>query len=356
MKTCLTRLFALLLIVLKLLPVSASAQTEKEFISTADSKTGMPAEYYEAQTDAKGKAVYVSLGRLAAGTYLLSTGEEDTKNGYARYSCYVDGTVQTVWLKTADVLSARVVVYFQDGGRVLLHDTIASDAQALGDYCAAYFPGRAYTCDADSASLQYDATLSAQWTTAQYGEGSRALLVRLVTLGFDNSVVITSQGDEVTVPTHYLKFAGNEDEKHHVAYVTAPRTGEASLRETAGGSAPVLEQAKTGRIVAILEYDGGTFTKILYDGVEGYIRTDCLVFHDGRDDALGVGTLHLKGKTDGEGTVTIRSTNSTSKAKVGAWKTGSTVIVHEADGGWYIVEQDGWIGYVQEQYLTLNEQ
>ena len=118
----------------------------------------------------------------------------------------------------------------------------------------------------------------------------------------------------------------------------------------------MLQQAKTGRIVAILEYDGGTFTKILYDGVEGYIRTDCLVFHDGKDDALGVGTLHLKGNTDGESTVTIRSTNSTSKAKVGAWPTGSTVIVHEKDGGWYTIEMDGWFGYVQEQYLTLDEQ
>ena len=253
--------------------------------------------------------------------------------------------------ETAEDTPQNAVVYFQDGSRVLIPSSIANDPQALADYCATYFPGRMYTCDANADALDFDATLVEEGAAMMYGEGTRALLVRLVSLGFDSSVVITSQGDEITVPTRYLKFAGNEDMEHQVAYVTAPRTGEASIREKAGGSAKVVQQAKTGRIVAILEYDGGNFTKILYDGIEGYIRTDCLVFHDG-EEALGTGVLHLKGKTDGSDKVIIRSTNSTSKAKVGAWETGTVVIIREADGGWYTVEHVGWVGFVQEQYLN----
>jgi hypothetical protein len=29
------------------------------------------------------------------------------------------------------------------------------------------------------------------------------------------------------------------------------------------------------------------------------------------------------------------------------------VIVHEEENGWYTVEKDGWVGYVQSQYLTM---
>ena len=250
----------------------------------------------------------------------------------------------------------NAVVYFQDGSRVLIPASIANDPQALADYCAMYFPGRVYTCDANADALQFDATISEEWTVSQYGEGSRALLARLVKLGLTETTVVTSQGDEVVVPTHYLKFADGVDAEHLLGIVYAPRSGEASLRESEGGSAPLIDKAKTGRIVAILEYNGGNFTKILYDGVEGYIRTDCLIFRDGKDTAMGTGMLHVKGKTDGESNVTIRAEDSTAKAKVAVWQTGTTVIVHEVFGSWYTVEHDGWFGYVQEQYLNLDEQ
>lgn len=257
----------------------------------------------------------------------------------------------------AEEAQENVVIYFQDGSMVLLPAEIANDPQALADYCAKYFPGRLYTSDGDSDALDFDATLSEEWTKAHYGEDSRALLVRLMKLGLTESTVITAQGDELSVPTHYLKFADDVDADHLLGVVYAPRTGEASLREKEGGSAKLIQQVKTGRIVAVLEYDGGNFTKIRYeDDVEGYIRTDCLIFHDGKDAALGAGTLHVKGNTDGSGKVTVYAEASTSKAKVIAWPTGTSVIVHAGDGKWYAVESDGWWGNVQAQYLTLNEQ
>ena len=248
----------------------------------------------------------------------------------------------------------NVVIYFQDGSMVLLPAEIANDPQALADYCAKYFPGRLYTSDGDSDALDFDATLSEEWTKAHYGEGRRALLVRLVKLGLTESIVITSQGDEVTVPTQYLKFADNVDADRLLGVVYAPRTGEASIRENEGGSAKVIEKGKSGKVVAILEYNGGNFTKIRYeDDVEGYIRTDCLLFHNGKEAPLGTGILHIDGVKDGSKSVSIYAEATTSKAKIGAWKTGSEVIVHGSDGKWYEIEMDGWCGYVQSQYLTL---
>lgn len=259
----------------------------------------------------------------------------------------------TAFAAYAEEAPAKVVVYFQDGSMVLLPAEIANDAQALADYCSQYFPGRLYTMDGDSDALDFDATLSEEWTKAHYGENSRALLVRLVKLGLTETTVVTSQGDEVTVPSHYLKFADGIDAAHLLGIVYAPRTGEATIREKEGGSAKVIEKGKTGRVVAILEYNGGNFTKILYDGVEGYIRTDCLIFHDGKEAPLGTGILHVNGAKDGSKTVTIRADRSTAKAKIDAWQTGASVIVHDEEKGWYTVERDGWVGYVQSQYLTL---
>ena len=254
----------------------------------------------------------------------------------------------------AEEAPAHVTVYFQDGAMVLLPAEIAGDPQALADYCAQYFPGRLYTTDGDADALKFDATLSEEWTKEHYGQNSRALLVRLVKLGLTESTVITAQGEEVTVPTHYLKFADNVDAAHLLGTVYAPRTGEASIRETEGGSAKVIEKGKSGRVVAILEYDGGNFTRIRYeDGVEGYIRTDCLLFHNGKDAPLGVGILHIDGAKDGSRNVSVYADTATSKARIATWKTGTEVIVHSGDGKWYMVELDGWYGCVQSQYLTL---
>ena len=245
---------------------------------------------------------------------------------------------------------AQSIVYFNDGSMVMIPASIASDPAKLADYCNTYFPGRGYSFDESAGD--YDALLSEVWTSAQYGEGSRAVGVQVETIGILESTV-TLSGQTLTVPTKYLTFGGNENASHRIGVVYAPRSGEASLRDTEGGS--TIDKAKTGRIVAVLEYDGGTYTKILYDGVEGYIRTDCLLFFSGAETTLGSGTIHIKGATDGAKTVTLRATASSSQAKVTALSTGVIVTVHEKDGDWYAVEADGWYGYVQDEYLNMNE-
>lgn len=255
--------------------------------------------------------------------------------------------------ETTDAAEDYVIIYFMDGAMVRIPASIANDDLALSDYCATYFPGRTYNLDA-SLLVPPDAVLSADWTSQLYGEGSRAMGVWMVTPGLYESLVRTEKG-EMTVPTKYLTFDGNDDANHNVGVVHAPRTGEASLREKASGSAAKVAACKTGQIVVVLEYDGGTYTKIRYEGVEGYIRTDCLLFRKGGEAPLGTATLHSKGETDGEDTLTIRADMSGSAAKVDAWPTGTQVTVHEKSGDWYWIECDGWCGYIQKQYLTMNE-
>ena len=176
--------------------------------------------------------------------------------------------------------------------------------------------------------------------------------VKLIQLGITESTVMDEMYDEFTVSTDQLIFADGVDEAHRVAVIHAPRSGSAALRDKAASNGKKLESCATGRIVPVLEY-GKEFTRIRYEGKEGWVMTDALEFFPGSEKPLGMGTLHLKGKTDGEATVIVRTTASTSAAKVAGWKTGTVVTVLKQQGVWYAVEYNGWYGYVHQQYLTV---
>lgn len=247
--------------------------------------------------------------------------------------------------------ASQAIVYFNDGSLVMIPADIAHDPDKLSEYCATYFPGREYSFDA--AAGDYDAVLSAEWTADQYGEGSRAVGVLIVKMGI-NETVVKLQDNEITVPTRQLTFGEDVDAKHRIGVVYAPRSGEATIRTEEGSQAAVSEKGKTGCLVAVLQYDGGTYTKIRYNGEEGYIRTDCLIFFSGEEAAIGTGTIHIKGATDGDKTVTMRASQSTAQAKVTTLPTGTVVTVFEKDDDWYAIEYDGWYGYIQAQNLEMN--
>ncbi len=250
---------------------------------------------------------------------------------------------------------SSAIVYFQDGSYVLLPDSIAMDNEALANYCNTYFPGRAYTLDPNAATFNYDAVIDEAYASQLYGEGTRAMSVRLMELGIYESVVYTTLADELTIPSKHLIIRGLDDPEHHIGVVHAPRTGEATLREEGSGRGKTIGKARTGKVVAVLEYTGGTYTKILYDDEECYIRTDCLLFQQ-PETVLGSGVLHIKGAVDGAKTVNIRATESSSAVKVTALPTGTGVTVHAQDGEWFSVEAQGWYGYVHEQYLEMKSE
>lgn len=354
MKKCLCLLLAALLMLPAVFVASATSMTEEELISSADGKT-VEAEAFEA-SEQDGKTVYTSIGKLASGIYVVFTGSADSEDGYVECRFFAEGELQTAWLKEDEIVPATTEIYFADGSRVLLPDSIARDEQVLSEYCSKYFPGRLYTADENSALLDFDAVLSAEGAAALYGDAAYALNVSLVRLGLYRTTVITAKGpEEVEVPTAQLIFGDNADADKRIAVVYAPKGGEASLRETASQKGTLITMAKAGRIVGVQEV-GATFTKILYDGVEGYIRTDCLNFHAGDKAPLGSGILHIKGNVDSTGDISLRNATSNAKAKVISLMTGTVVNVYETSGDWYGVEYDGWYGFVQKQYLNMNEE
>lgn len=358
MKTAVKKILTLLVLLALLLTSAAFAQTEDDFILGCSTKTVAEAELFSAGTDESGKkTVYTAVGLLPQGVYVQCTGREDDDAGYAECRYFADGAEQLAWVKKDVLGPAWKLVYFEGGGYVKLHDTIADDPQALSDYCSRYFPGRAYDFEVAISlpPVPPDAMLAADWASVVLGEvREEPVGVQLHTLGLINSEV-EAEGQSLTVPTAMLTFAQADEGEQQVAAVFAPRTGEASLREEASGSSTTVETCKSGRIVIVLEYSEGTYTRILYEGKEGYIRTDCLIFPEVTEEDAYSGMLIVNKKTDGKDLVTIRANNAGSAARIGTWPTGTVVTVYGEKNGWYEVEVDGWFGYVQKKYLKRVE-
>ena len=86
-------------------------------------------------------------------------------------------------------------------------------------------------------------------------------------------------------------------ENKKLATIYAPRTGKASLRQTASSKGTLLKNCKAGTIVSVLAIGNG-YTRINYKGTVGYIKTACLKFY-GDSESTAHGVLSYKGNTGG---------------------------------------------------------
>ena len=161
---------------------------------------------------------------------------------------------------------------------------------------------------------------------------------------------IQYQGKTVSVSTSDLTFSENVPENKKLATIYAPRTGKASLRQTASSKGTLLKNCKAGTIVSVLAIGNG-YTRINYKGTVGYIKTACLKFY-GDSESTAQGVLSYKGNTGGGTTVNVRNTPKGDSAKVAEWRTGTEVTILSHANGWYEIEANGMHGYVMEKYVT----
>ena len=198
-----------------------------------------------------------------------------------------------------------------------------------------------------------DAFLSAEWLMCNVDPSiAEPQGVAVSRLGISNSDVVL-QGEVLTVPSYTLTFAEDVADKHRLAVIYAPRTGRGILRAKASENAKELERCKTGTVVPVLKY-GSVWTKIRYNGVEGYIKTSVLTFHDGAATPIGTGVASYRGKATGNTTVPVRSKKSNDAAKVTDLRTATRVEVLSFDGVWYEIDHDGWYGWLHKNYFTYN--
>ena len=355
MKRC--KLLALLILVcLLMLPVFATAETQQEFELKCNKKTATAATVYSflnSPLNAEGEVI----GYIPASTYVILGGTGSDNWKYITYM--VNGSKKSGWaqVKLIDCFS---VIRKSDGFAYNIHEndpdyeakikegvlefdiTKYSDERAYYRYRGGLGPEPERKDGSNAAQSQS----SSQTDTQASNSGTS---VGIVELGRTSSK-IQYQGKTVSVSTSDLTFSENVPENKKLATIYAPRTGKASLRQTASSKGTLLKNCKAGTIVSVLAIGNG-YTRINYKGTVGYIKTACLKFY-GDSESTAQGVLSYKGNTGGGTTVNVRNTPKGDSAKVAEWRTGTEVTILSHENGWYEIEANGMHGYVMEKYVT----
>ena len=120
------------------------------------------------------------------------------------------------------------------------------------------------------------------------------------------------------------------------------------LRESAGTDATILATAAKGDTVVVLEDAGSGWYKVDYNSVEGYMSGEYLTIATKADVTIGYGLVDTDGAT-----LNVRSTPSTSGAKVASLSSGAVVNIVGIDNGWYKITTSGGVtGYVSSDYMV----
>lgn len=295
----------------------------------------------------------------------LAEGAQEEWNARCNWAIDHDTPLYSAALK-ADVSNATDLYEFTAAG-MLPADTpvrIRSTSGAMREIL--YWDGGECTGWVESSAVRWiagnpSAAESASIPDMDFTDAWKALPVTL-NLGEGNSEPVTLQqlgaarsivhnGAEFkAVPTEDLYWESEADAEHRLAIIHAPKTGKATLRASASSKAKSLGQCEAGRVVIVLKV-GSTFSRVLYDGQEGCVLTDALLFTASvPEKEHATATLCYNGRTDTAATISVYADQSTQR-KIGQWRVGNEVVVVSESGDWREVEIDGWHGWVKADFL-----
>ncbi len=215
--------------------------------------------------------------------------------------------------------------------------------------------------------------------------------VDVIQLGVVRSIILAN-GQRQEVDTALLTFGEEIPEEKKLGYVHAPRTGQAGLRETPAKGGKVITQLKAGQLFAVLALEED-YALINVQGTEGWLRLDCLRYLEETDSGFAAvsaqpsaanaqqngnaaeeadpdevaisgdmptppdfptkALLSLNGETDGPNNVNLRNLPTKESAKAAAWRIGTSITLLSWQDGWYLVEADGVLGYVMEDFISF---
>ena len=355
MKRC--KLFVLLILTcLLILPVFATAETQQEFELRCNKKTATAATVYSflnSPLNSGGEVV----DHIPAGTYVILGGTGSNNWQYITYM--INGNKKSGWVQ-ATIIDCTSVIRKSDGFAYNIHEkdpnynakikegVLEFDITKYSDQ-GAYYRYRAGAGPEPERKDGSNAVESQNASQTDTQASNSDTSVGIVELGRTSSK-IQYQGKTVSVPTSDLTFSENVPENKKLATIYAPRTGKASLRQTASSKGTLLKNCKAGTIVSVLAIGNG-YTRINYKGTVGYIKTACLKFY-GDSESTAQGVLSYKGNTGGGTTVNVRNTPKGDSAKVAEWRTGTEVTILSHANGWYEIEAKGIHGYVMDEFLT----
>ena len=351
MKSRLIALCTALTLIL-LLPVYANAETQSEFELLCGKKTAAACTVYF------NTSMETVLASIPAGTY-VQVGDTVSGTSWKKITFFYNGSKITGW---ADVTTKNTTSVVRSGGVANSvhekdpdYDSKMQQGTVERDVCAGW---SIYDEDGETASVDVIGSENAAARAGQYA-GSSGSDLRAATTGYattgttlgqtsttDSSA--SSASTEVTMRSKLRRVSGSEaPEDLLTAFVYAPNTGKASLREADDKASKVLAQCTSGTVVVVLEI-GKIHSLVEINGQTGYLRNDCLGYSAVKEDQVQIGSLI------GGGNINVRAGADKDSARIAQWSSGTQVTVYGVDGNWCEVEYDGQHGWVASKYVVVN--
>jgi uncharacterized protein YgiM (DUF1202 family) len=138
---------------------------------------------------------------------------------------------------------------------------------------------------------------------------------------------------------------GETETSEETGPVYATTTATVNVRSSDSETADKINKVSANTQVQVLEQRANGWTKILYGGKEGFIKSQYLSIAESASDAEVIGTVTAIT------TVNVRLTASTTATKLGVVAEGESLSLVANDGEWCKVIYNGQIGYVKAEYV-----
>ena len=351
-----SRLFVLcaIMTLILMLPVLAHAETQLEFELGCTLKTASACVVHNDNPEGE------VIASLPAGTYVRYKGSMD--DGWVRLQFWHNGGRTTGWTQVKTVAAMSDV---RNGNGMLdqVHEldpdyeSKMQQGTAMTDVRAGWtsYENDPFTADLEHVSPEEAAARASQYATSGATNQRAAATGSTTTYGATGSPLgqldtttdsTSSASSEVTLRAKLRRVSGSEAPSDLLtAFVYAPNSGKASLREAADNDSKVLSQCASGTVVVVLEI-GKTHSLVEINGQTGYLRNDCLGYSAVKEEQVHAGTLV------GGGTINVRAGADKDSARIAQWPAGTQVTVYGVDGNWCEVEFDGQHGWVASKYVV----
>lgn len=127
-------------------------------------------------------------------------------------------------------------------------------------------------------------------------------------------------------------------------YATATTT--VNVRSSDSEQAEKLGKVSGGSRVQVQEVRVNGWTKIIYEGKDGYIKSEYLQLEESADGLETIGTVTATT------TVNIRSAANETAERLGVLAGGESLSLIANEDGWCKVNYNGQVGYVKADYVT----
>ncbi|MCR5477195.1 MAG: SH3 domain-containing protein [Lachnospiraceae bacterium] len=130
--------------------------------------------------------------------------------------------------------------------------------------------------------------------------------------------------------------------------VYATTTAKVNVRSSDSENADKLGQAAAGTKLEVLEQQVNGWSKVLFDGKEGYIRSDFLKLVEDASALASIGTVTTKDA------VNARTAASQESDRLGVVPQGETLDLIAEEGEWVKVKYQGQVAYIKAEFVTVN--